>query len=98
VKQSTPRVADSRLASQEVPHLLWNQKVYYRLHDIPQMNPVHALISKVQVVSPILRASQTILYAFLISSKLYAKLVKSVPVSIPVRWSVTILTPQNQRH
>jgi hypothetical protein len=42
--------ADNHSASQEIPSLLWNQNVYYRVHRklslVPiliQMNPVHTL-------------------------------------------------------
>jgi hypothetical protein len=34
MKQSSPEV-NSRLAGQEIPHLLWNGKVYYRVHTSP---------------------------------------------------------------
>jgi hypothetical protein len=52
MKQSPSLEADSRSASQEIPHLFCNLQAHYRIHNSPplvripsQMTPVHTLTS-----------------------------------------------------
>ena len=47
-EQSSSWEANQFSASQEIPHILWNPKVYYHIQNIPppvpiltQINPVH---------------------------------------------------------
>ena len=50
MEQSPPSEAYSSLASQEIPYIVWNPKINYRIHTLPllipilnQTNPIHAL-------------------------------------------------------
>jgi hypothetical protein len=45
-----PWESNSRSASQEIPNLLWNQKVHYRVHNSPQLKPVMSQMNSVHTL------------------------------------------------
>jgi hypothetical protein len=51
MEQRPSSEANSHLDNKEVPHLLWNPQIYYRVHKSPtlvpilnQMNPIHSML------------------------------------------------------
>ena len=60
MEQSPSREANRFSASQEIPHILWNPKVHYSIHNSPthvpvlsQINPVHIIPSCFLKIHPI---------------------------------------------
>jgi hypothetical protein len=49
MEQSPSCEANTRSTNQEVPHFLWNQKVYYRVEQSLRLDPILSQFNSVQV-------------------------------------------------
>ena len=94
--QSPSREASQSSASKEIPRILWNPKVHYRIHKcspplplLNQINPGHAFpfhLLKVHfniIVPPMRRYSKWSLHSGFPTKNLYALLLASMHVTCP---------------
>jgi len=85
--QSPSWKADSHLASQEIPHILWNPQVHYRVHKSPKqvtvlshMHPVHTFplyFRKIRsnIMTHLCLGLLSVLFPPVLSTKMYAILI-----------------------
>ena len=90
-EKSTSKEANKSSASQEIPRILWNPMVHYRIHTRPppvnilnQITPTHASPSyflKIHfnsILQPMPRSSKCLFPSCLLSKNLYATLVSPI--------------------
>jgi hypothetical protein len=62
--QSPSWASDNPSASQEIPCLLWNPKVHYRVHNSQTLKPILGQINSVHTTTPILILSSNLRLGF----------------------------------
>jgi len=52
MEQSPSSETDSHSASQEIPRILWNLKVHYRVHKSSSLDPMMSHLNPVHTIPP----------------------------------------------